>query len=289
MIWLYCLIGICALMVICYFLCHLQAKKLKLVNVCAHEPQSNQRKIRICFISDLHFPNFCVDEKKVIDGCISCNPDLIVIGGDLIQNKKAANQAVSFIQKLSNKTTVPIRIVLGNHDLGKDGFNEPALTEFVKSIEFATENVKVLRNQVDILKTQGNCSRICLVGYTDFKHLSKITALNMFDEAMENLDKNDSIIILEHNPDIVTYLQKSFEKADRTTLVLSGHTHGGQCSLPFNMEFLLLRKDILPKKGYKYGLFDYCKNCKLYISCGIGESFLPIRFGTTPEIAIIDY
>ena len=71
------------------------------------------------------------------------------------------------------------------------------------------------------------------------------------------------------------------------TLLLAGHTHGGQVRLPLNIEFTLLKKDILPKKGIYYGFHTY-NGTPLYITSGIGCSLLPIRFRSKAEIALIE-
>ena len=100
----------------------------------------------------------------------------------------------------------------------------------------------------------------------------------------EAIDKNADLVLISHNPDAAT---GSVEEC-MPLIMLSGHTHAGQMWMPFNAEFRFLRKDILPKKGYKYGLHTYENQFPIYITSGVGCSFLPIRFRSTAEVAIID-
>ena len=93
-----------------------------------------------------------------------------------------------------------------------------------------------------------------------------------------------SFIILTHNPDIMLWLPDN--AAD---IVLCGHTHGGQVYMPFNMEFRFMRSDILPKEGYKYGYHYYKNKNRMFITCGLGCSFMPIRFKTTAEIVFVHF
>ncbi|MBU0722770.1 metallophosphoesterase, partial [Patescibacteria group bacterium] len=67
-------------------------------------------------------------------------------------------------------------------------------------------------------------------------------------------------------------------------LVLVGHTHGAMMNIPFLWKlYIPLEYD----KQYKNGLF-YENNIYMYVSRGIGTSFLPIRFNSLPEIAILE-
>ena len=69
-------------------------------------------------------------------------------------------------------------------------------------------------------------------------------------------------------------------------LVLAGHTHGGQISLPY------LTEQILPANGKKYikGLYTIgsADQTKLFVTKGTGMTKLPFRFMNVPEIVSIE-
>jgi hypothetical protein len=65
------------------------------------------------------------------------------------------------------------------------------------------------------------------------------------------------------------------------TLMLSGHTHGGQVALGGWAPL------VPPGSGrYVRGWFGDAGAPPLYVSRGIGTSVLPIRFGSRPELAV---
>ena len=65
------------------------------------------------------------------------------------------------------------------------------------------------------------------------------------------------------------------------SLVLSGHTHGGQIQLP------VIGPLWLPPGGRKYvqGLF-HLGTTQLYVNRGIGSVGAPFRFNCRPEITV---
>ena len=84
-------------------------------------------------------------------------------------------------------------------------------------------------------------------------------------------------ILMAHEPDVFASI------SDRFALVLSGHTHGGQVRL-FGWS---------PKVPSKFGnRFAYGhvheKGNDLVVSGGVGCSILPVRFGVTPEITVVE-
>ena len=66
------------------------------------------------------------------------------------------------------------------------------------------------------------------------------------------------------------------------SLAFAGHTHGGQVRLPF------ATVSQLPRGSGRYvGGWYTERGSKMYVSRGIGTSFLPIRFRCAPELPII--
>lgn len=96
--------------------------------------------------------------------------------------------------------------------------------------------------------------------------------------ALADIPADATKILLSHNPDILD------DPASRQfDLILSGHTHGGQISLPVvgaahTQSFHLDRHEAA----------GYLKrdNTQVYISRGAGEG-IPIRFGAKPQITLL--
>jgi predicted MPP superfamily phosphohydrolase len=98
-----------------------------------------------------------------------------------------------------------------------------------------------------------------------------------FDKALLEKPAGIPTVLLAHQP-------KGFQEAVKrgVELTLSGHTHGGQFG--FKPLGWSLAKPLL---GYDMGLFRE-GNCRLYVSSGTGYWVLPVRFGLSPEVSLIE-
>jgi predicted MPP superfamily phosphohydrolase len=56
--------------------------------------------------------------------------------------------------------------------------------------------------------------------------------------------------------------------------------------MPWNLEFFLLRKDVLCKMGLRRGLHKV-NDIKVYLNRGLGNVVVPFRFLSRPEITVI--
>jgi hypothetical protein len=92
---------------------------------------------------------------------------------------------------------------------------------------------------------------------------------------------NEPVVLLCHAPDYVDNLLTRPEGGS-VSLVLSGHTHGGQVRLP------LMRPLFLPAFGQKYvsGWFRF-GNLQLHVNRGLGTVGMPFRFLCPPEISLL--
>lgn len=96
--------------------------------------------------------------------------------------------------------------------------------------------------------------------------------------ALEKSRTPKSVVLLQHNPDFVEKITD-----DRVGLVLSGHTHGGQCVFPF------IGAPVLPSRyGQKY-VSGLCQGpvAQVFVTTGVGAAFPPVRIGCPPEIALL--
>ena len=93
------------------------------------------------------------------------------------------------------------------------------------------------------------------------------------------LDKKMYNIVLCHRP--VLFDNYVALGAD---LVLAGHAHGGQISIPF------IGGLIAPNQGFfpKYTECVYHKEkTDMVVSRGLGNSIIPVRINNTPELLIV--
>ena len=82
-------------------------------------------------------------------------------------------------------------------------------------------------------------------------------------------------LAITHNPKVFPHLR------ERASLVVAGHTHGGQIAFPgIGAPGLWGQVDGRYPKGHFVE-----DGRQLFVSPGIGTSILPIRFGVPPEIS----
>jgi predicted MPP superfamily phosphohydrolase len=115
-----------------------------------------------------------------------------------------------------------------------------------------------------------------VVGLDDYVHGDPDYA-----RATQNIDRSLPVIVLNHCPAYREEIDLLGRELDiRPTLILAGHTHGGQVTF-FGRPFYT-----------PYGSGDYIKGwyinefSKMYVSKGVGTTVLPIRFGCRAEASI---
>ncbi len=247
-------------------------------------PTANvQTPIKVAFIADIQIGNHKKTDwtKKMVNEIIEINPELVLLGGDLIDNEGTFEDESQYLEPLTAiSAKYPIYYILGNHEYGiggqtkgdknkQTGDRSQLLITKMKDL-----NITLLRNNLScpIIKNQ----QICLFGIDDIWS-NKISFVEL-----NKWKNNIPLIFLTHNPDgIKLYpIDKNIPN-----ITLAGHTHGGQIRLPF-IGPLGNPGVTLPKKYFK-GLNDYY-GMKIFTTVGIGESGGPIRFWNPPEIAVIN-
>jgi predicted MPP superfamily phosphohydrolase len=83
------------------------------------------------------------------------------------------------------------------------------------------------------------------------------------------------VILLAHEPDIAVRVP------ERVSLLLSGHTHGGQVRL-------FGRSQVVPSRhGNRFAYGHVRETCDIIVSGGLGCAIAPVRFGMPPEIVLV--
>ncbi|TAN65937.1 MAG: metallophosphoesterase [Methylobacter sp.] len=219
----------------------------------------------LAHLTDVHL-GFLVSQsfvEDIVHRTNRLNADAIVCTGDYVHESNTIEEIDKvwpILSKLSAKYGV--YSVLGNHDHWAD-------TD--RSLYWLERSGQNIRHQCKpIYKGR---ERILIGGAGDF--WGDELKIN---KAFSSSDPDDCRILLSHNPDSV---DTEFETP--LSLVLSGHTHGGQVVIPF------LGAPRLPvrNKAYSSGLIATPRT-PLFISRGIGWAILPVRFNCYPEIAVLE-
>lgn len=236
---------------ILYMLKEAFANRLIRNDVYFHDFPESFGEVKIFFISDIH--------KRVISDLIiqevkGLKPDIVVIGGDLLEKGVPFTRVKNNIFKL--KSLGPVYFVWGNNDYEVDFRKLDAM--------LLDCGVKILDNTaVTFESLKGD--RLILLGVDDLNR--KRDELEL---ALQDIEVDGFKILVSHNPKVVSQIKEEHN----IRLVLSGHTHGGQIH-------------ILGYSPYKKGTLKKLKQTTLLISNGYGTTALPLRLGAKSETHLI--
>jgi len=223
--------------------------------------------LRLDHVSDIHTgsPNNGIDNlDRMVARLEASDSDAVVMTGDYVilsvfgGSYIPASASAPHLRALTRRK--PVFAVLGNHDWWKDGH------AIRRALESA--GVVVLEDQARRVTLRG-CP-LWIVGVGDMW-----TAPHDIGKAFTGVRDDAPAIVLTHNPALFERIPR------RASLVLAGHTHGGQISLPGIGQPAQWGK---PENRYIRGEYDDGDR-RLFVSPGVGTSIFPIRIGVPPEIS----
>ena len=236
-------------------------------------PQSFEG-FRIAQVSDLHNAELGKDNNKLIEKLNECEPDIIVLTGDLIDsNHTNLEVALSFARQAVK--IAPCYFVTGNHEAWVGSQYEELRT----SLENA--GVTVLQDEAIELNYGNECIQLIGLNDPDFSERDSFLSESILETKLSQVNiSNGFTILLSHRPEhFNVYQNKNID------LVLSGHAHGGQFRLPFLGGVIAPNQGLFPK--YDAGIYTE-NGTTMIVSRGIGNSIIPVRINNRPEIIIIE-
>lgn len=220
---------------------------------------------RIVQISDLHNAKFGKNNQRLVDRIRECDPDMIVLTGDLVDsNHTNVDRAVQFVNEIVKICSV--YYVTGNHEYWLDTSEYENLMDGL-----ASAGVVILDDQV--VEISRGDAKLRLVGLDD---------KSLADGTLEALlsDEKELTVVLAHEPQY--FARYAGTGVD---LVLSGHAHGGQFRLPFVGGIVAPDQGFLPE--YTAGEY-YMNGTEMIVSRGLGNSVIPVRLFNYPEIVCVE-
>jgi len=234
-----------------------------------------ENPVKIAFISDLHGNWYGKNQKTLIKAIDKQNPDLVLFGGDIFDDKISYKESEETISILSKK--YKCYYVSGNHEYwSKDIEN---IFNIIKSY-----GVTILSGDVETIEINGQIINICgLDDPDDYVYMSDgISIEEQIKTVNEKVNRDYYTILLSHRPEYYDlYSRYGFD------LVLSGHAHGGQWRIPLILNGLYApNQGLFPK--YAGGVYDY-EGGSMVVSRGLDRQGVKVpRIFNRPEIVFIE-
>jgi uncharacterized protein len=220
--------------------------------------------LRIVQISDIHHGLFLPKEwlSEAVRQANRLNPDVIALTGDFITySRRNIEPAAELLGRL--RARYGVYAVLGNHDFRVDA-------DAVASA-LGRQRIEVLRNRHVSLWFGGES--VYLAGVDDYGYGADLR------RAVRGVPREAASILLAHNPRLIGLASRN-----GVSLVLSGHTHGGQVNIPLLGTVYGRSPERL---RYKIG-WDRMGETQIYVSRGIGTIVLPWRLRCPAEITHLE-
>lgn len=221
---------------------------------------------RIVQISDLHNKRFGSEQQRIINEIAACNPDLIVVTGDMVDsNRVNIDAAMELIEGVV--PFAPVYYVTGNHERWL------SVEDYHTLYNRLTQAGVVWLDNESVELSVGD-ETITLFGLDD---------ANLVDNTLKDLTvgAEDGLwILLAHEPQNLEFYSRA-----EMDFVFSGHAHGGQVRLPFIGGLVAPDQGLFPE--YTAGIYQ-SEQTTMVVSRGMGNSIIPIRIANRPEIVCVE-
>jgi uncharacterized protein len=215
--------------------------------------------LRIAHLSDFHLGMPSRGTRAVeraVDWVEERQPDLTLISGDLLSRPRGEDGLRRLLARLPRAYAV-----LGNHDYAvtKDPFARPAALVDLSP-------ARLLADEAEVVELRGR--RVQVVGVDPRSYrFGRARPERLADGA------TDLRILLCHFPNVIDRLTPGV-----FDLVLSGHLHAGQITVPYPGGRARLAH---LRWTYVEGLYERPGGV-LHLSAGLGTTFVPFRFFARP-------
>lgn len=247
-------------------------------------------KLRIAALADLHAsePWMGTDRiRAIVDQTNGLGADLIVLLGDYVCSRSVWREPVDpkdWSRALAQlRAPLGVHAILGNHEFWDDravqhaGGGVPVARRALEDV-----GIPVYENAVVRLNKAGQSFWLAGLGdqiayLTIPRRLRQGRRIGLDDLAgtLGKITDDAPVILLAHEPDIAVRVP------ERISLMLSGHTHGGQVRL-FGWS------PLVPSEfGNRFAYGHVREQCDIVISGGLGCSIAPVRIGVPPEIVLV--
>ena len=252
-------------------------------------PWKNGLKLRVAVLADLHAcdPWMSVERiGRIVEETNALKPDVILLVGDYLSGMTLVTRHIPPSEWAAVLAGLDASLgryaVLGNHDWWEDetvqvrGSGPTMAGQALDAV-----GIEHLENRAVRLEKGGQPFWIAGLGdqlaFTSTSLRRTWQGVDDLPGTLAQLTDDAPAILMAHEPDIFP------EVPERVSLTLSGHTHGGQVRL-FGYS------PVVPSRyGNRYAYGHVIEEGRhLVVSGGLGCSIAPIRFGSPPEIVLLE-
>ncbi len=228
--------------------------------------------LKVAVASDWHFTRNAAwrvmtaeRAREIVAQINTAAPDVVLLPGDFIATRDwtpvpggMEEEVAAVLGEL--RAPLGVYAVMGNHDWW---YGAPAIAAALRKW-----GITVLENEAVPLK--GTPLWVVGVGDDHSGHSQPAKAL-------AKLPAGTQALVLMHDP------ASLLDMPPVPGLIVAGHTHGGQVSVPF---YGALYLPTAAPRQWAYGWVQHGGN-RMHVTSGLGVSILPVRFNMRPEWALI--
>lgn len=218
---------------------------------------------RVAQLTDVHHSRLVplAEVRRVVELANAARADTVVLTGDYTTSRR---RYIEPCAEALGELRAPegVWAVLGNHD----HYTDAELT----TRALRRRGIEVLSNANTTLRRGANTLQ--LAGVDDWGW-----GKADFARALAGTDPARPTLLLSHEPAVF-----DLPEVRALSLVVSGHTHGGQICLPL----VGAPARFLEEFRYLRGLYER-DGAQLYVSRGTGMIGIPVRLGARPEVAVL--
>ncbi|TFG50762.1 MAG: metallophosphoesterase [Candidatus Brocadiia bacterium] len=226
---------------------------------------------RLVQVSDLHCSRTvsCKYLKHCIDRINHLKPDIVVLTGDYVTCDVLGRFSEKVIRLISDiSSRYGVYACMGNHDYGTEKLISISRHNRLRLLMDGMEDcgVTVLRNESTVLEIDSQPLRFVGMGDIWAKDFHP-------DRAFRKVRRNESVIVLSHNPATAEHLSGYSYDA-----MMSGHTHGSAVLFSASSE-----RPLVHRPDYVAGMYSSGSR-KIYVNRGLGRHGRV--FNARPEITV---
>lgn len=271
---------------------------------------------RVAHLTDLHDSEFGMDNCKLISKVKEEKPDIILITGDLVNNKSGEDISVATTLISGLADVAPVYFSYGNQEKALENDYSVDIRKL-----FAEAGAEVLEREYKDIDIKGQKVRIGgIYGYCETERISQEVFLEEESEYLKKFQNTDNYkILLCHMP--LCWVSSNSLYDWKVDCVLAGHVHGGQVRIPFvgglwapdqgwfpgemcglyttsEEQYNSYKEKVLSWRNdpvYRFDYYeehwlkqDYQENT-LVLSRGLGNTDSIPRFNNIPEVVVVDY